>query len=224
MKTDLDIQRDVIDELKLVPFLNSAEIGVTVTNGIVTLSGVVDTYSKKTAAEMAVKKVAGVNVVAEDIEVKVSISNQKNDTDIATSISKALKWHNGFIEGNIKIMVDSGNVTLDGEVDWEFQRDSARLMIEDLVGVNSINNKIKVKPKSKPNSEDIKKNIIAAFHKSASVNAENISVEIIGTKAILRGNVYSFTEKDNAEKTALSVAGIENVDNRLEINIEELIF
>jgi osmotically-inducible protein OsmY len=224
MKTDLDIQRDVIDELKLVPFLNSAEIGVTVTNGIVTLSGVVDTYSKKTAAEMAVKKVAGVNVVAEDIEVKVSISNQKNDTDIATSISKALKWHNAFIEGNIKIMVDSGNVTLDGEVDWEFQRDSARLMIEDLVGVNSINNKIKVKPKSKPNSEDIKKNIIAAFHKSASVNAENISVEIIGTKAILRGNVYSFTEKDNAEKTALSVAGIENVDNRLEINIEELIF
>ena len=224
MKTDIDIQRDVIAELKWVPFLNSSEIGVTVTNGIVTLSGVVDTYSKKRAAENAVKKVAGVKVVAEDIEVKLPSSNQRNDTDIAAAILKALKWHSAFLEDTIKIIVDSGIVTLEGEVDWEFQRDSARLMIEDLVGVKSIINKIKLKPKAKPNAEEVKKNIIAAFHRSASLNSENISVEIIGNKAILRGHVYSWTEKDNAEKTAWSVAGIENVDNRLEINIEELIF
>ena len=224
MKTDFDIKNDVIAELKWIPFLNSTEFGVTVNNGIVTLSGIVDTYSKKMAAEMAVKKVGGVKVVAEDIVVAIPTEKVKKDTEIAQAISKALKWHSAFIENNIKVIVDSGIVKLEGDVEWEFQKDSAQLMIIDLAGVKSIINNIKLKPKVKASPELIKRNIISAFHRSATINSENISIEIIGNKAILRGHVYSWLEKDDAEKTAWSVSGIENVDNRLEINTEELIF
>lgn len=224
MKTDSEIQKAVIEELRWIPFFNSSEIGVAVKNGIVTLTGTVDTYSKKSAAEIAVKKVSGVKAVAEEITVNLPGSSHKTDADIAAAVLNAIKWHSAFIENTIKVVVDSGVVSLDGEVDWEFQRNSAQLMIEDLIGVRSIINNLKIKPKAIANPTEIKQKIIAAFHRSATINAKNIDVDIIGNKAILKGHVYSTLEKDDAEKAVWAVSGIQNVDNRIEVNTEILMF
>ncbi|HEY5392708.1 MAG TPA: BON domain-containing protein, partial [Hanamia sp.] len=134
MKTDYQIQEDVMEELKWQPFLNASEIGVAVKNGIVTLSGHVDSYSKKLAAENAAKKVAGVKAVAEEIEVGISPSYNKTDAEIAEAVLNALKWHTAVQEDKIKIKVEDGYVKLEGEVEWEYQRTMAKTAIENLAG------------------------------------------------------------------------------------------
>lgn len=135
-----------------------------------------------------------------------------------------LKWHSAFIESTIKVVVDSGVVTLDGEVDWEFQRNSAQLMIEDLIGVRSIINNLKIKPKAIASPAEIKQKIMEAFRRSATINAQNIEVDIMGSKAILKGNVYSTLEKDDAERAVWTVSGIQDVDNRISLTTEVLMF
>ena len=132
MKSDNQIQKDVMDELKWEPYLNASDIGVSVKNGIVTLSGQVDTYSKKIAAEKAPKRVAGVKAVAEDIQVGVSPVYSKTDTEIAQAVLNALKWHSAVQEEKIKIKVENGNVKLEGEVEWEYQRNNVKTAIENL--------------------------------------------------------------------------------------------
>lgn len=224
MKTDSEIQKAVIEELRWIPFFNSSEIGVAVKNGIVTLTGTVDTYSKKSSAEMAAKKVSGVKAVAEEITVNLPGTSHKTDSDLAAAVVNAIKWHSAFIESTIKVVVDSGVVTLDGEVDWEFQRNSAQLMIEDLIGVRSIINNLKIKPKAIASPAEIKQKIMEAFRRSATINAQNIEVDIIGSKAILKGNVYSTLEKDDAERAVWAVSGIQDVDNRISLTTEVLMF
>ena len=145
MKTDSEIQKDVMEELKWEPFLNATEIGVAVKNGAVTLSGTVDSYLKKTTAEKAAKRVAGVKAVVEDIEVKYSTDLARNDTEVAQAVLSALKWHSAINEEKIKVKVENGIVTLDGEVDWDFQRNSVILQIENLIGIKKIINNITVK-------------------------------------------------------------------------------
>jgi len=222
MKTDLEIKNDVIEELKWEPFLNAAQIGVTVKGGIVTLSGTVDAYSKKLAAEKAVKKVSGVKAVAEDLEVVLPGSNVRNDTDIAEAVVNALKWHSAVRDHKITVKVESGIVTLDGAVDWEFQKNSARLMVENILGVTGIVNNISIV--ERPAVIEIKQKISAAFHRSATIDASGIEIEISGTKAILKGKVRSWAEKDDAENAVWGAKGIDRVDNRLEIDTEELVF
>src|ERR1035437_2550315 len=150
MKNDIDIQKDVMEQLKWEPFLNASAIGVAVKNGVVTLSGQVDTYSKKLAAEKAAKSVAGVKAVAEDIQLGSSPSYHKTDAEIAEAVLNALRWHSAVQEEKIKIKVEDGNVKLEGEVEWEFQRTNAKAAIENLTGVRSIINFITVKPKITP--------------------------------------------------------------------------
>lgn len=215
MKTDLEIQKDVLEELVWDPFLSATEIGVTVKNGIVTLSGTVNNYSKKSAAERAAKKVAGVKAVAEDIEVILPSSSKRTDTDIAETVLNALKWHSALQEDKLKITVEDGVVTLEGEVEWEFQRNSARLMIENLTGVRGVINKIKISAKADP--KEVKKMIMAAFHRNATVDAGRIRIEVRGDKAVLTGSVRSWTEKNDAEKAAWAAAGITTVENNLEV-------
>src|SRR5688572_28588336 len=147
MKSDPQIQKDVMEQLRWEPFLNASQIGVSVKNGIVTLSGQVDSYSKKLTAENAAKKIAGVKAIAEDIQIGVSPSFNKTDAEIAEAVLNALKWHSSVQEEKIKIKVENGNVKLEGEVDWEYQRTSAKSSIENLVGVRSVTNLITLKPK-----------------------------------------------------------------------------
>lgn len=222
MKTDLEIKQDVIEELKWEPFLNASQIGVSVKEGVVTLSGSIDSYSKKIAAEKATKNVSGVKAVALDLEVNLPGSSIRNDTDIAEAVVNALKWHSAVRENKINVKVESGVVTLEGIVDWEFQKNSAKMMVENLMGVKGIVNTIQIKQKT--SIEDIKQKVSAAFHRSATIDSSGIDIEIIDNKAILKGNVRSWAEKEDAENAVWSANGIERVDNRLEIKTDELVF
>lgn len=216
MKPDSEIQQDVMDELKWEPLLNASEIGVSVKHGIVTLTGTVDAYSKKITAENAAKKINGVKAVAENIEVKLSGQWLKNDTEIAEAAYNAIKWHSAMQEHKIKITVEDGLVTLEGNVEWEYQRKAARMAIENLVGVRGVFNKIKINPSLSPG--DIKKKISFAFHRNASIDADRIEVVSEGNKIVLKGKVRSWAEKKDAETAAWLAPGISNVDSKLEVD------
>lgn len=215
MKTDETIQNDVMDELDWEPSINANEIGVAVKNGVVTLSGTVDSYFKKSLAEKAAKRVAGVKAVAEDLEVKLNGGFIKNDTEIAQSILDALKWNSSINEEKIKVKVEDGVVTLDGVVEWEFQRKTIKSTIQNLLGVRRIIDNIVLKPSII--SKDLKQKIIRAFHRSATIDADRINIEIDGNTVRLKGKVKSWAEKNDADNAVWSAPGVDKVINDLEI-------
>ncbi|HEX5027145.1 MAG TPA: BON domain-containing protein [Agriterribacter sp.] len=219
MKSDIEIQKDVMDELQWEPCLNASEIGVAVKNGVVTLSGRVDSYYKKLSAEKASKRVAGVRAVAEDIQVGISPSYHKSDSEIADAVVNALKWHTSVQEEKIKIKVEDGIVKLEGDVEWEYQRIIAKTAIENLAGVKSVINLITVKPKIE--ASDIQQKINSAFIRSATIDSEKISVEVSGGKVILHGKVRSFAEKEDAERAAWAAPGVVGLDSNLVVEEPE---
>ena len=218
MKTDSEIQKDVIDELRWEPFLKTSEIGVSVKSGIVTLSGTVDTYSKKVSAENAAKRVEGVKAVAEDILIEYTREGKRSDSAIAAAIVDALKWHSAMQENKIKVKVEDGFVTLEGDVEWEFQKNSARYMVENLQGVNGITNLIQIKPSTSP--VEVTRKITAAFHRSATIDSGKIQVGVKGSKVTLSGKVRSYSEKKDAENAAWLAPGVTEIENKIEIDSE----
>ena len=222
MKSDAQIQKEVMAELNWQPILNAAQIGVAVHEGVVTLTGIVDSYTKKLTAENAAKKVSGVKAVAEDIQVGASPSYNKTDTEIAEAVLNALKWHTAVVEDRIRIKVEKGFVTLDGEVEWEYQRTAAKSAIENLAGIKMIYNFISVKPRI--TVSDLKSKINAALHRSAQIDANGIKVEISGSKVILTGTVSSIKEKEDADSAAWMAPGVSSVENRIAIHFPEYAF
>jgi osmotically-inducible protein OsmY len=222
MKSDAQIQKEVMAELNWQPILNAAQIGVAVHEGVVTLTGIVDSYTKKLTAENAAKKVSGVKAVAEDIQVGASPSYNKTDTEIAEAVLNALKWHTAVVEDRIRIKVEKGFVTLDGEVEWEYQRTAAKSAIENLAGIKMIYNFISVKPRI--TVSDLKSKINAALHRSAQIDANGINVEISGSKVILSGTVSSIKEKEDADSAAWMAPGVSSVENRIAIHFPEYAF
>jgi osmotically-inducible protein OsmY len=220
MKTDQDIQKDVMAELKWVPFLKSTDIGVAVHNGVVTLSGTVDSCRKKTEAEKAARRIAGVKAVAEDIEVKPNAFGRRNDTQVAEAVLNALKWDSQVVADKITVKVEDGWVTLDGEVDWHYQRKAANDTVLGLHGVKGINNNITIKPSL--NVNEIKHEISAAFHRSANVDSKKVKVDVEGTHVTLSGTVRSYLEKKEAEQAAWRAPGVATVENK--ILIDEAVF
>lgn len=222
MKTDTQIQKDVMDELKWQPFLNSSEIGVAVKNGIVTLSGMVDSFSKKLSAERAAKNVSGVKAIAEDIQIGVSPVYSKTDAEVAEAVVNALKWHSAVPEDKVKIKVENGIVTLEGELEWEYQRVNARTAIQNLAGVRSVTNLITIKPKLSP--YELEQKISAAFQRSASIDSSKVNVSVSGSTVTLSGKVRSFAESEDAEDAAWAAPGVYHVVNRLDIEEPEFAY
>lgn len=222
MRTDAEIQRDVMAQLKWEPFLNAPEIGVSVKNGVVTLSGRVDSYAKKLGAEQAAKKVLGVTAVAEEIQVGVSPIYRRSDDEIAAAAFNALKWHLAVQEQKIKIGVEKGVVTLEGEVDWNYQRQAAADAIRNLPGIVIVNNNITVKERA--TTADIREKIHEALRRNVNIDADKITVELIGNKVILSGSVRSLAEKEDAELAAWSARGVTAVENKLLVEVPEYIF
>nr|WP_294860646.1 BON domain-containing protein [uncultured Fluviicola sp.] len=217
MKTDSQVQKDVMEELKWQPSINSSEIGVSVKEGIVTLSGTVDQYIEKRDAEKAALRVEGVKGVAEDIEVKLSFGNKKNDADIAKAAINALHWDSMVPDNAIKVKVENGWITAEGKVDWLYQKSAVRDAISNLTGVKGVINLITINPSANP--VDIKKKIVAAFDRNASIDANNIQVLNEGDRVVLKGTVRSYAERLDAQHAAWNAPGVAHVDNQLEVKI-----
>jgi len=218
MKTNEEIRKDVMEEIKSTPELFSiaTEIGVATKDGIVTLSGNVDTYRKKLVAEQAAQKVKGVKVVASDIEVRVPGGLKKTDTEIADAVKYALRWNSAVNDDKVEVKVDDGWVYLSGEVNWVFEKDSAQRSVEWLSGVTGVINNIKLAAR-KIDTKDLKSKISAAYHRNAAIDANAIRIEVSDHTITLRGTVESWAAKSEAERVAWSYPGVEKVDNRIDI-------
>jgi len=215
MKTDAKIKEDVLQELAWQSLVDKTQIGVIVKDGVVTLTGVVDSYSKKIEAEKAARSVYGVKAVAEDIEVKYTTGKVKTDTEIATAVIDAFKWNTSIPDEDIKIKVEDGWVYLSGEVHWAYQRTAAKNTVGKLYGVKGVINNISIKQTVQP--FEIKNRLTKAFERSADLEAKNIHVEVDGHTVKLTGTVHSLNEKEEARKAAFFAPGVTKVDNKLKV-------
>ena len=203
--------------MKWNAYVRPNEIGVSVKDGIVTLTGWVDSYMKKIAAEEAAHRVPGVKAVANDIEVRLLSSDERTDADLAAAVLNALKWDAAIPTGKIDVTVSKGWVTLKGEVEFAFQKRDAERAVHRLTGVKGVTNLITVTSHVSPS--ELKQQIEKALVRNAQTDASHITVEMQGSKAILRGTVRSYAEKKAAEDTAWSAPGVTDVDNRITISI-----
>lgn len=213
MKSNADLQKDVQDAIKWEPLLNAAEIGVIVEDGVVSLTGVVDSYAKKLEAENAAKKVAGVRAVVEKIEVEFSNLWNKSNADIAADVLKALKDNWSVPNDKVTVKVEDGWITLEGELPWHYQKEAAKNAVNYLTGVKGVINNIKIKSETHNTIE--KKDVENALARNWSINANDITVKVTGTKVTLTGKVNSWYQKDEAGRIAWNTPGIWSVDNEL---------
>jgi len=215
MKSDMQLQRDVLDELKWDPAVNAEHIRVEVKDGLVTLAGRVEHYAEKWAAEWAAKRVSGVKALALEIRVEPTRFRHLTDADIAQAAENALKWHAHVPQNRIKVRVEKGRITLEGEVEKQFEREIALQVVLHLAGVTAVNNQIVLKPQVEPT--EVKAKIEAAFQRSAVVEAKRITVKAEGGKVILTGTVGTWVEYQDAERAAWAAPGVCEVKNLLKI-------
>ena len=212
----IDLQESVLKELRFDPRVDASKIGITTTaDGIVTLTGSVGTFTEKLAAEEAAKRVQGVRAVVNNIEVFIKKSGRRSDTEIAESALTALRARSMPLE-SVKVTVTNGWVTLEGEVDYHFEKQEAERVISALAGVKGVTNKIQVRPQPMK-AEEVKKEIEEALIRSAQLDARGITVRVEDNKVILEGAVRSWAEREEAERAAWAVPGILEVDNSLRI-------
>ena len=216
MRSDSEIERDVKEELQWDPDLDATDIAVSAKKGVVTLTGFVRSYTDKYEAEAAAKRVAGVAGVANDIEVRMPSVDERPDPEIARDAVAAIKSQLPISSEHIKVVVKNGWVTLEGQVEWQYQRSTAETAVRRIKGVKGVSNLIQLKPRAAP--AEIKKKIQEAFKRNAEVDANRIMVETNGGEVILKGTVRSWIEREEAERVAWSAPGVTKVEDHIIVN------
>jgi osmotically-inducible protein OsmY len=216
MKTDAQLKTDVTNELQWDPSINATNVGVAVKDGIVTLTGHLDTYPEKFAIEHATQRVQGVKAVAVELDVKLAPSHQRSDTEIAQAAQSALMWHSLVPKSHVHIKVERGWLTLSGEIDWEYQRESAYKAVRALTGVVGVSNLITLKPQVAPSN--VASRIREALTRHAEREAKHIEVDVVGSTVTLRGRVDSWAERSAAQGAAWAAPGITSVVNKLTVD------
>ncbi len=216
MKTDKQIQIDVADKLEFTPSIDATNITTGVHKGIVTLSGAVKTYAEKNLVEKAIQNIDGVKGIANELEVKLHEFWVRSDSEIALAATRALEWDVTIPKDKIKVIVEKGKLTLIGDLHWHYQKQQAEKDVSFIIGVKHVDNQIKIKPLSSiVTAPEVKQKITKEFERNAIIDANNITVEIEGSKVILKGTVRSWVEFSEASNTAWGIPGVTYVDNRL---------
>ena len=219
MKTNRELQIDVLQAIRWEPLLNLAEIGVDANDGVITLSGIVSSYIKKSQAEDTAKKITGVRAVVEKIEVKFNNDDEKGDAEIAVEVLNALKLNSDVPFDKIQVEVEDGHVTLDGKLEWNHQKQAAQQSVSNVAGIKVLTNNIKIET---DNADDIeKKDIERAIDRNWAMNNQDIQVYVSGNKVTLNGTVHSFYQKEEAERMAWNAPGVWTVNNELLIDYAE---
>src|ERR1700704_5769923 len=216
MKSDSEIERDVKEELQWDPDLDATDIAVSVKKGVITITGFVKSYTDKYEAEAAAKRVAGVTGVANDLEVRMPSVDERPDPDIARDAVSALKSQLPISSENMKVIVKNGWVTLEGEAEWQYQRQTAEIAVRRIKGVKGVSNTILLKPRAEPT--EVKRKIQEALRRSAEVDANRIEVEARGGEVILKGTVRSWIEREEAERAAWAGPGVTKVEDRIVVS------
>ncbi|MDI1272864.1 BON domain-containing protein [Polaromonas sp.] len=217
MKTDAHIKADVTDELAWDPAVNATGVGVAVREGVVTLTGHLDSYAEKHAVERAVHRVAGVRGIAIELDVRLAAEHKRSDSDIAQAAAMALRLNSLVPDEHIQVQVENGRVTLTGEVDWSYQLASAEQCVRPLAGVRGLSNRITIK--SRASNKDVGAQITAALTRQAAREAKHITVEVEGGVVTLWGKVHSLAEREAAVGAASSARGVSHVVDKLEVGV-----
>jgi len=215
MKTDANLKRDVQDELAWDPQVKSTAVGVAVKDGVVTLTGHLDTFAEKFAIERVLRRVHGVRAIALELDVKLAPDHQRSDSDIAASAQEALRWSSLVPGERVRVTVDKGWVMLEGEVEWDYQRRGAEKAVRPLIGVVGVSNGITIRPKIAP--VDLERRIAQAFARQVDREMKHMQVLVDGSTVTLRGKVNSWHERDAAQGVDWQAPGVRAVINELEV-------
>jgi osmotically-inducible protein OsmY len=217
LKSDSDIKKDVENELRWDPDVDATDVAVAVSKGVVTLTGFVRSYSEKWEAEVAAKRVAGVVGLANDIEVRLPGSDERPDPEIARDAISAIKAQLPVSWEKTKVIVKNGWVTLEGEVEWNYQRERVETAVRYLRGVKGVSNLVKLKPRVSPT--ELKRKIEEAFRRSAEIDASRVTIEASNGTVTLKGTVRSWAERQEAERAAWAAPGVTKVENRIVVSL-----
>lgn len=215
MKTDSELKKDVLAELLWDPLIAETKVGVTVNEGVVTLTGHLDTYAEKVAAKRAAGRVSGVKAIALELDVIPAGIHQRSDTEIALAVEHALSWNTSVPQDRVKVAVEKGWVTLTGDLDWNFQRRAVERMVRPLKGVVGITDNIQLK--TLPIPLKLQERIQDALTRQAMREARRIEVSVEGSEVTLHGHVHSWAERNAAEGASWSAPGVTRVNNQLTV-------